>query len=108
MTGLNIFYNAFEEHWLEFKHPARVNVSWVKVIDLSPKYSGDVGSNVRVISVYKDGKIGPRKNSIDKIKNIINATENLSYYKLFKNCIVVKDEEKINELTLIEVKLRLL
>lgn len=110
MTVGELFYQTIGAHWYEWKEKNRKNAKYVKV--LNPEFASmtgaDASSNVSVILVDKDMNVGANRIHYNKIKSLRYATATLSYYKLFNNCTVIEDEEKLSKLKILEAKLYLI
>ena len=109
MTAGELFYKTIEAHWYEWKEKDRKNPKYVKV--LNPDFvniGADSAFNVSIFLVDHKMNIGNAGLQYNKLKSFKHATATLSYYKLFNNCTIVEDEEKIKQLTSLEAKLLLI
>lgn len=97
------FCKTFQDRWLKFTPPNRKTSDYVKFIG----ESHSLESNIRVIKVNHNFTVGKSKRKLGEVKNRYYAEDDLSYYKLFKNCEFVEDKEILDKLNKIQLKLDL-
>lgn len=103
MTTWDTFCKAFEGKWLKLTLPNRKTSDYVKFIG----ESHSLESNIRVIKVNHNFTVGKSKLKLGELKSIYYAEDDLSYYKLFKNCEFVEDQDTIDKLNKMQLKLDL-
>jgi len=103
MTTWEAFFEVFKDRWLKLTPNNRKTSDYVKLTG----FSRSTESNVRVLKVNHNFTVGKNKFDPSKIKDKYFTQDDLSYYKLFRNCEFLEDEELIETLNKIELKINL-
>lgn len=102
-TPWDAFREALEGRWMYLKLPGRKTCDYVK-------FEGDsqfLESNIIVLKINHNFTVGKNKLDPAEVSARRWAQSNLSYYKLFSFCEFIEDEELLDKLNKMELKIDL-